>query len=167
MTSYDPPDHSPNTVKTAVLLLKISSKRSCPVRQWILVPLFLKVAFISSTDPFSTSTMTPCMRKPLIISSDESWAMLICHTTIPVVLHTYLATEFTGTVWFWGCSKICAAVPADWLQNYRTKQYGARAFITPINLNYINFSDSVSVHLTLYSCIAIPTADRNGLRTRL
>ena len=104
--------HSPNTVKTDVLLEDLRSKRSRPVWQEILVPLFLKVAFTSSTDSFSRSSMTPWLRKVWIITLDESWMLLICHTTTPVVLHAYLATEFTGTVWLWGGSKICAAVPA-------------------------------------------------------
>ena len=104
--------HSPNTVKTDVLLEDLRSKWSGPVWQEILVPLFLKVAFTSSTDSFSRSSMTPWLRKVWIITLDESWMLLICHTTTPVVLHAYLATEFTGTVWFWGGSKICAAVPA-------------------------------------------------------
>ena len=112
--------YSPNTINVAVSLITCSCNRFSPVRQRTFVPLFSGVAFTSRTDLLPLSTMIPrCKRLTAAISSEILVLLLlstglISHTTIFIVMHVNLATEFTGRVWLWGGSTIRAALPADW-----------------------------------------------------
>ena len=89
--------------------------------------------------------------------SDESCISAISHTTKFVVLQLSLATEFTGTVWLCGGSRICCALPVT----IDSLKFTGKYIHTFLHAYYIKVKNSVT---TMAVCIGLTVADSGGVR---